>query len=107
VPSDVLVAAAEGSVTVAAASVVDEDVVMRPLVDESTDEKLEGSNGEAIVAVELAGCVQWRSNLRDAAFKALWPRANEARVCIFLGVVITWLAWIPMHRDDWSIWEGR
>jgi hypothetical protein len=45
------VLAAEGSTT-AAASVVDEDAVvdevMRPLVDGSTDDTVEGSKGEAI-----------------------------------------------------------
>ncbi len=104
-PSDVL--AVDGSETAAAAASVLAAEVMRPLVvdDGSADVKLEGSNGEAaIVAEEPAGCER-RSNLRDAALKALWPRANEARVCMVSRVLTTWLVLIPMHREDWSIWD--
>lgn len=96
--------AAEGSVTAATApSKVEEEVMISP-VDESTEEKLEGSNGEAIVPKEPPGCVR-RSSLRDAALKALWPRANDARVCMVLWMMTSWLVWIPMHRDGWSIWD--
>jgi hypothetical protein len=77
---------------------------MMPLVYGSTDEKLGGSNGEAAVPEKTPGCVR-RSSLWDAALKALWPRANDARVCMVLGVLTSWLVWIPMHRDDWSIWD--